>query len=194
MITTGNRNKVSVLGLTLMQAGGIFKKCMLIDEEEFHKATNVAHGGGSIIKGYLQSLGTFIGSLTLAENEPIRSNFLNLKQILFEGATAKNSRFAVAFVCRIVKESSRSQFFNAHNPWLKSLLSLLREIYDIQQGVQDVTMEIDTTVMHLGLHIAEIKPQGLLGDVYLNMSNKRELEYLLRMNRIIMPSAANREF
>lgn len=105
---------------------------MLIDEEEFHKVTNVAHGAGSLIKGYLQSLGTFIGSLTLAENEPIRSNYLNLKQILFEGAHAKNSRFAVAFVCRILKESGRSQFFTHNNPWLKSLLGILREIYDIQ--------------------------------------------------------------
>lgn len=188
-ITTSNRTRVSVLGLTLIQAGGIFKKCMLIDEEEFHKATSVAHGAGSIIKGYLQSLGTFIGSLTLAENEPIRANYLNLKQILFEGAHAKNSRFAVAFVCRILKESGRSQFFNAHNPWIGSLLSLLREIYEIQQGVQDITMEIDALFLHLG--IQDIKPQGLLGEVYLNAANKRELDYLLKQTRIIMPTNAN---
>lgn len=50
------------------------------------KATNVAQGSASVIKGYLQSLGTFIGSLTLAKNEAIRNQHLDLKQILIEGS------------------------------------------------------------------------------------------------------------
>jgi len=38
-----------------------------------------------MIKSYLSSLGTFIGSLTIAKNEPIRGQFIDLKQILVEG-------------------------------------------------------------------------------------------------------------
>ena len=52
---------------------------MLIDEDEFHKVTNVAQGTSSVIKSYLMSLGTFLGSLTLAENDPIRACYLDLK-------------------------------------------------------------------------------------------------------------------
>ena len=69
----------SVVSLTLTQAALIFKKCMVIDEEEFMKVTNVAQGSAAVIKAYLSSLGSFVGSLTLAKNEAIRSTHLDLK-------------------------------------------------------------------------------------------------------------------
>lgn len=95
----------SVVGQTICQATLIFKKCMVIEEDEFLKVTNIAAGGGGVIKGYLSSLGSFVGALTIAKNEPIRSSDLDLKQILLEGYQAKNRRLAVAFVCGILKES-----------------------------------------------------------------------------------------
>lgn len=86
-----------------------------------------------MLKGYLSSLGSFVGSLTIAKNEPIRSSQLDLKQILIEGFPTKNRRLAVAFVCRIIKESVHSKVFTIRNPWMNSLLSILREIYDYSQ-------------------------------------------------------------
>jgi len=64
----------SVMAQTLAQASLIFKKCMLIDEEEFIKVTNVVQGSASALKGYISSLGSFVGSMTIAKNEPIRSS------------------------------------------------------------------------------------------------------------------------
>jgi len=55
---------------------------MLIDEDEFTKCSN---NGASMLKSYVASLGSFIGSMTLAKNEPIRTSHLDLKQILVEG-------------------------------------------------------------------------------------------------------------
>jgi hypothetical protein len=52
---------------------------LVIEEDDFMKVTNVAMGSSSIIKGFLQSLGTFVGNLTLAKNESIRSIHLDLK-------------------------------------------------------------------------------------------------------------------
>lgn len=46
---------------------------MVIDEEEFKLVTNAAQGSMAIIKGYLASLGSFVGSLTIAKNEGIRA-------------------------------------------------------------------------------------------------------------------------
>ena len=40
----------SVVGLTLSQAALIFKKCMVIDEDEFMKVTTVAQGSAAVIK------------------------------------------------------------------------------------------------------------------------------------------------
>ena len=120
----------TVVGLTLSQAALIFKKCMVVDEEKFLKVTNVPQGSAAVIKGYLSSLGTFVGSLTVAKNEPIRSVHLDLKQILIEGSQVKNGLLAVAFVCRVLKESQHSHVFTPRNPWMQSLLSILKEIYD----------------------------------------------------------------
>jgi hypothetical protein len=75
----------SVVGLTLLAAALIFKKCMVVDEEQFLQVSNVPQGAALVIKNYLQSLGSFIGALTVAKNEPVRSLHLDLKQILVEG-------------------------------------------------------------------------------------------------------------
>jgi len=83
-----------------------------------------------MLKGYLASLGSFVGNLTIAKNEPIRAIHLDLKQILIEGFQVKNNRLAVTFVCRILKESVNARVFTVRNPWILSLLSILREIYD----------------------------------------------------------------
>jgi CCR4-NOT transcription complex subunit 1 len=106
---------------------------MLVDEEEFIKVTNVVQGSASLLKGYLSSLGSFIGNMTIAKGEPIRSSQLDLKQILIEGFPTKNRRLAVAFVCRILKESQHSRVFTVRNPWCNTLLCILREIYDYSQ-------------------------------------------------------------
>lgn len=108
----------SVLGLTLYQASLILKKCLIINEDELSKVLAVAQGSGSVVKSYLASLGSFIGMLTLAKNEPIRNINLDLKQILVEAFPNKNRRLAVTFVCRILKETSQSKIFSVKCPWM----------------------------------------------------------------------------
>jgi len=97
---------------------------MLLDEEEVSKLS----GGQANIKSYVASLGSFVGSLTIAKNEPIRVSHLDLKQILIEGFQVKNRKIAVIFVCRILKESSGSRVFNLRNPWINALLMILKDI------------------------------------------------------------------
>lgn len=89
-----------------------------------------------VIKNYLQSLGSFIGALTVSKNEAVRSNHLDLKQILVEGFQVKNRKLAVTFVCRILKESQHSKVFNLRNPWISTLLSILREMHNYSQSMQ----------------------------------------------------------
>jgi hypothetical protein len=128
----------SVIGLTLLSAALIFKKCMVVDEEQFLQVCNVPGSqGGALIKNYLQSLGSFIGSLTIAKNEPVRTIHLNLKQILVEGFQVKNRKLAVIFVCRILKESQNSRIFGLSNPWVATLLSILKEMHNLSQILQN---------------------------------------------------------
>lgn len=54
----------------MQSIANVFKKCMLVDEEDFDKCSNQ---GYSSLKSFVQSLGMFVGNLTLAKNEPIRA-------------------------------------------------------------------------------------------------------------------------
>jgi CCR4-NOT transcription complex subunit 1 len=115
----------SVVRQVMFQTALIFKKCMLIDEDEFSQCSN---NGPSILKSYVASLGSFIGSMTLARNEPIRTSHLDLKQILVEGWQVKSRKLAIIFVCRVLKESQHSRVFNLRNPYICTMLQILKEI------------------------------------------------------------------
>ena len=56
----------NVIGMTLFQIKQIFKKCMLIDEDELAKVINPQQGT-IVLKNFVSSLGTFLGCLTLAK-------------------------------------------------------------------------------------------------------------------------------
>ena len=72
---------------TIRIAMEILKKCMLIDEDDFNQVANRPPGQQhqNLIKQYLGTLGSFIGSLTLAANRPILSKEIDFKQLLIQG-------------------------------------------------------------------------------------------------------------
>ena len=79
---------------------------------------------------------------------------------MIEGSQFKNSRFPVAFVCRILKESRSSKLFTPKNPWMLSLLQILKEMYEnahIQSNIgnaainTDNIMEIDSLFTALNI-------------------------------------------
>ena len=124
---------------------------MLIDEEEFNKVANKVSGTvqqSSAIKQYMVTLGTFLGSLTLAKNRPIHSKELDLKQLLLQGYQHESRRCIIAFVCRIMKEANKSLIFNkVSNPWVCGILQVLREMYadpTVINHQDDIKMEIES--------------------------------------------------
>jgi hypothetical protein len=72
------------------------------------------------------------------------------------------------FVCRILKESAKSQIFRVTNPWVVSLLQVLREIYDyclaaqFKQG-EEIRIEIESLFKALNdTNIIDVAPAGIL--------------------------------
>jgi CCR4-NOT transcription complex subunit 1 len=127
-------DKKVCVSLTLKQAVGIFKRFMLINEEQYAKVgtrVTAMASGTSLLKPYLQALGHFIGSLTLAKNRPLLSSELDMKHLLLVGfRDNKNRRLIVTFVCRVLKEAHSSVIFRKlTNPWMKGILQIICEIY-----------------------------------------------------------------
>lgn len=70
--------------LTIAQAVDIFKKCLLIDEDQLNRVAHRAQSNASLIRQFLTNLGQFIGTLTVASNRPLYAKELDLKQVLCE--------------------------------------------------------------------------------------------------------------
>jgi hypothetical protein len=108
----GMGHRKTCVSFTLKQAVGIFKRFMLINEELYAKVGPRAPSmpqGTSLLKPYLQALGHFIGSLTLAKSRPLLSSELDMKHLLLVGfKDNKNRKLIVTFVCRILKEAQFS--------------------------------------------------------------------------------------
>lgn len=81
--------------------------------------------------------------MTLASNRPIFSTEVDLKQLLIEGFLNR-SKYVIIFVCNILRQAPKSsiQIFNRTNPWITSLLEILREIYDPQKQGEESQTEI----------------------------------------------------
>jgi CCR4-NOT transcription complex subunit 1 len=149
-------NRKMCVSFTLKQAVGIFKRFMLINEELYAKVGPRAPSmtqGTSLLKPYLQALGHFIGSLTLAKNRPLLSSELDMKHLLLVGfKDNKNRKLIVTFVCRILKEAQNSQIFKKlTNPWMKGILQIICEIYQFSQNPQNTLMGNDEIKLEIEL-------------------------------------------
>ena len=184
--------KPHVVAQTLKQAALIFKKCMLINEDEFLQVNN----SNSALISYVGSLGTFVGAMTLAKNEPLRTNHIDLKQILMESCTVKNKKFAIVFVCRILRESEQSRVFTQKNPWVSSIIQSLREIpFGGNSDVQTIELEIQSTFKALKINLIEIKPNGLIDCMRQPLTSctsamRKEIDYLHKRQKLILPPTA----
>lgn len=82
------------------------------------------------MKQFLANLGSFIGLLTVAGNRPLYAKELDIKQLLVESFQCQRVKYVITFVCRILKECSKSTIFKYQNPWVKANLEIIKEIYD----------------------------------------------------------------
>mmetsp|Transcript_9015 Transcript_9015/g.8419 ORF Transcript_9015/g.8419 Transcript_9015/m.8419 type:complete len:140 (+) Transcript_9015:166-585(+) len=64
---------------SVQQVIEFFKKCLIIDEEQFYKVAQRANTQINTIKITIVNLGSFCGSLTLGNNRPIWAKEIDLK-------------------------------------------------------------------------------------------------------------------
>ena len=104
----------------------------------------------------------------MAGNRPIYAKELDIKQVLVESFTSNKMKLVVTFVCRILKECSKSIIFKYQNPWVKANLEIIKEIYEScgpNSNVNpnnDILMEIDSLFKTLGLNVQDVQHQGFL--------------------------------
>ena len=83
--------------------------------------------------------------------------------MLMEGYI-QNKKYVIIFVCRILREAPKSslQIFNRQNPWVLSLIEIVREIYDPSKQGDEVQLEIQILFKEFGLGLNEFTTHGFL--------------------------------
>jgi CCR4-NOT transcription complex subunit 1 len=126
-------------------------------------------------RSYLKNLGSWLGSITLAKNKPIKHKNIAFKQLLMEGFQHKRLIVVIPFVCKVLEQCSSSKVFNPPNPWLMGIMRLLAELYHFAELKLNLKFEIEVLCKNIKLDIKDIKPSETLR-AFIQNSGRREAE------------------
>lgn len=111
----------------------------------------------------LKSLGSWIGALTLARNQPILKRDLDLKELLMDAYSRGRLIAVVPFVSKVLEASQRSRIFKTTNPWIRGLLSVMKEIYCLADLKLNMKFELQLLCKSLNIDVHEVTSADLLG-------------------------------
>ena len=110
----------------------------------------------------LKNMATWLGSVTLAKNKPIKHQNLSFKDLLLQGYDSKRLIVVIPFVCKVLEQCTSSKVFSPPNPWLMGLVSLLSELYHFAELKLNLKFEIEVMCKNIKLAIADIEPSTIL--------------------------------
>lgn len=110
----------------------------------------------------LKNLGSWLGSLTLARDKPIRHRNIAFKELLIQGFDCNRLIVAIPFVCKVLEQCSKSTVFVPPNPWLMAMLRLLVELYQFADLKLNLKFEIEVLCKSLNIDLKEVQPASIL--------------------------------
>ena len=106
----------------------------------------------------LKSLATWLGSLTIARDKPIKHKYIAFKELLIEGHESERSLVVIPFVCNVLIQAKRSVVFKPPNPWTSDILSVLLELYKFTELKLNQKFEIEVLCKDLNQTLNSIEP------------------------------------
>ena len=106
----------------------------------------------------LKNLAGWLGSLTLARNQPILHRNLSFKDLLLEAYDTQRLLVAIPFTCKVLVHAAHSKIFKPPNPWLMELLGFLSELYHCMELKLNLKFEIEVLCKDLNTDIMKIEP------------------------------------
>lgn len=105
----------------------------------------------------LQNLGSWLGTITLTRNKPLKSKAIDIKNLLFDGYENGRLRVLLPLCCKILESVGKSKNFRPPNPWSVAILRLIAEIYALPGLVTPLVFEIELLFKNLGLSVHDFK-------------------------------------
>ncbi|CAL1703968.1 unnamed protein product [Somion occarium] len=110
----------------------------------------------------LKNVASWLGSITLARDQPIKHRNLSFKDLLIEGYDNNRLVVAIAFVCKTLEPASRSKVFRPPNPWLMAVISLLAELYHYAELKLNPKFEIEILCKALDIDLDTVEATTIL--------------------------------
>lgn len=113
-------------------------------------------------RNLLKNLGSWLGSLTLARDKPIRHRNIAFKELLIQGYDSNRLIVAIPFVCKVMEQCAKSNVFKPPNPWLMAVLRLMVELYQFAELKLNLKFEIEVLFKSLSIELKDVTPTSIL--------------------------------
>lgn len=106
-------------------------------------------------RSLLKNLGQWLGLITLAQNKPILSIELDLRNLLIESyhKGLNQLQYVVPFVSKVLFGVSKSRVFRPPCPWTDALISILVELHSEEDLKLNLKFEVEVLCKHLEIDI-----------------------------------------
>ena len=110
----------------------------------------------------LKSLAIWLGSLTLAQDKPIKRKNISFLDLLVEGYQLDRLILVIPFTCNVLAQGKKSTVFKPPNPWMMEILEALAELYHEINITTNQKFDIEVLCDELGLDMKSIEPSRIL--------------------------------
>ena len=116
---------------------------------------------------FLKNLGTWLGYITIYKNKPILAKDIDFRELITNSFKNGQLITTIPFICKVFAFISKSKIFNSNNPWINSILCLLKEIYFMHALNQAIKKKIQDFFEFIKIDINSLK----INITYLNKIN-----------------------
>ncbi|KAL4915304.1 CCR4-Not complex component, Not1-domain-containing protein [Aspergillus aurantiobrunneus] len=127
--------------------------------------------GSSTERSHLKNLGSWLGSLTIAKDKPIKHKNIYFKGLLLEGYDSQRLTIVIPFTCKVLVQATRSTVFKPPNPWLMDIIALLMELYHFAELKLNLKFEIEVLCKDLEIDHKNIEPSVIIRDRSANIED-----------------------
>jgi CCR4-NOT transcription complex subunit 1 len=113
---------------------------------------------------HLKNIGSWLGSLTIAKDKPIKHRNIYFKDLLLEAFDTQRLVVAIPFTCKVLTQGAKSTVFKPPNPWLMDIIALLMELYHFADLKLNLKFEIEVLCKELKMDPKSLEPSTLVRD------------------------------
>lgn len=115
-------------------------------------------------RSHLKNLGGWLGSLTLAQDKPIKHRNIYFVDLLVEGYETQRLILVIPFTCKVLAQGANSMVFKPPNPWLMEIIHVLVELYHFAELKLNLKFEIEVLCKDLKLDFKKLEPATVIRD------------------------------